>query len=157
MIEVVISCERFGEDVYGLGAQVIAWIRAVERCAGPLLWFGANRRWAPNPSYTTDDSFAAVPLGTTDDVVTGIPRDTQFEAGVWVAFRADGSPIELRAPELDTEDDDPTSMGTAIFELRAFDTSFWLLASSVSGLVARVIIEAPRLYLESPAPRNGRA
>lgn len=63
----------------------------------------------------------------------------QFESGVFVGVPSLVSSPSFRAGGLWTEDYDEADLGDAALELRAFDTSYWLIAALEAGLCGDVL------------------
>jgi len=114
---------------------------AVESVVPQLRWYGADVRAIGTDLFDVARAGPAE-VGSTAEVIRRAEFVFQFESGVFVAYgNAEPHPV-LRSEALDTEDPDDVDIGSAIVEVRTFDTTYILLLTDRHDVVTAVLTAA---------------
>lgn len=128
----------FQSKVCCLGVQLVGLLNALRAFRPDLTWYVADAQ-VNGPSPFPRREPTPTLIGDTDALIKAALSVDQFESGV---FAGVPSPIDrpvFRAGGLWTEDDEDDDLGDAVVELRAFDTTYWSVATLDAGLAQAVL------------------
>lgn len=129
----------FGSETSCLGQQLVGLLRVIEVLHPHLKWYVADvQTIGPSPTPRREP----VPnlVGDTEALIKAARKVEQFESGVFVGVPPSLDRPVFRTGGLWTEDEDAADLGDAIVEVRAFDTSYWSIATTDTKL-ARGVLE----------------
>jgi hypothetical protein len=132
----------FGSETSCLGGQLVQLLRATEALYPHVKWYVADvQTIGPSPTPRRE----SIPrlVGDTDALIRAARQVEQFESGVFVGVPHSLDRPVFRAGGLWTEDDDRADLGDGVVEIRAFDTSYWSIATAEPAL-AKGILERIR-------------
>lgn len=137
----------FGSTAICLGSQLATVVRLLDTAAPGLCWFATDLSvLGTNLSIlgtSIDEASGLRSLGGASTATRWLDSHDQFVSGVFFAV-LDGANPEIRA-QADTEDPEWAQLGNAIFEMRAFDTSWIEITSANQPALARTF---PRMTLD---------
>lgn len=123
----------FSQDLACLGTQLVTLLELIEIGHPSLRWYlGDIQTIGPSPIHGR--SPIPVLLGDTNTLVQAARNVEQFESGVFSGVPTTVSHPKFRDGGLFTEDEEAADLGDAIVELRAFDTTYWSIATTESDL-----------------------
>lgn len=128
----------FSEETSCVGRQLAELLRAIEELHPNLKWYAADvQTIGPFPPLRRDP----VPtlMGDTEAMIQAVRRVEQFESGVFAGVPRSVDRPEFRSGGLWTEDEDAADLGDAIVEVRAFDTSYWFVATTDTELADGIL------------------
>lgn len=129
--------EAFGGQASCLGTHLVGLLRAIEALHPQLKWYVADvqtigssptARREPVPTF----------VGDTEALIQAAQQVDQFESGVFAGVPESLDDPVFRSGGLWTEDEDAADLGDAVVEIRAFDTSYWSVASADTSLALNI-------------------
>lgn len=127
----------FGDVLACLGPQLILILSAVQGARSDLAWYVADVETI-GPSPVRERTPVPVLVGDVDALIRAVAPVEQFECGVFSGVPAAVSQPAFRSGGLWTEDEDTADIGDAVVEIRAFDTSYWIISTSDRRIAAAV-------------------
>lgn len=130
--------EVFRGTVSCLGEQLVTVLRTIQELRLDLKWYVADVQTVgpfPVPRRQPTPIF----IGDTRDLVQAAQRVDQFESGVFAGVPLSIEQPAFRAGGLWTEDEEAADLGDAAVELRAFDTSYWWIATAAPDLAKAIV------------------
>jgi len=131
----VIPRHVFGDHVACLGSQLASLVASIKAVEEPLSWYACDVEATyrlTSSQFSNGDR--PMPVGCSDDFEAMCLGVDQFRRGVFLAV-----PTRLAEPllpdSMDTEDSDIENLRDASLEIRAFDTSYFLIATSRRSIV----------------------
>jgi hypothetical protein len=128
----------FGSETSCLGHQLIELLRVIERLYPDLKWYVADVQTI-GPSLTTRREPVPSFVGDTKTLIHAARKVEQFESGVFVGVPNSLERPVFRAGGLWTEDEEDADLGDALVEVRAFDTSYWSVATANPDVVRDIL------------------
>jgi hypothetical protein len=122
-----------------LGEQLVALLHTIQELRPGLKWYVADAQTI-GPSPVPRREPTPVLIGDTRALIEAAQRVEQFESGVFAGVPSAIAQPAFRAAGLWTEDEEDADLGDAAVEVRAFDTSYWSIATADPNL-ARIIRE----------------
>ncbi len=120
-----------------LGEQLVALLRTIQGLCPDLKWYVADvQTIGPSPVHGRDPT--PICIGDTRALVQAARRVSQFERGVFAGVPASVDEPAFRAGGLWTEDEEAADLGDAAIEVRAFDMSYWSIATADPNLATRI-------------------
>ena len=113
-----------------------AVVAAVGALVPAATWFVADVE-ATGASGFRDASAKPREVGSTEMLLQQVAGVDQFLRGVLVAIPP-STPAVFRSAELWTEDDESADLGSAVAEIRAFDTSYIDVATVMESILSAV-------------------
>lgn len=129
--------EVFRSNVSCLGQQLVELLHVIRGFWPDLNWYIADVQAINALPLPPRDPIPML-VGDTDKLIHIAQRVDQFESGVFVGIRSDADRPAFRPGGLWTEDEETADLGDAVLEIRAFDTSYWSIATSDANLATTV-------------------
>jgi hypothetical protein len=126
---ILLSPIAFGDTTSCLGGQLIVLLRVIDAFYPHLRWYVADVR-TTGGSLTSYRQSTPVLTGDTKLLIEAVQNVEQFESGVFAGVPCSIEQPRFRSGGLWTEDEDCADLCDALIEVRAFDTSYWLVAIS---------------------------
>ncbi|MBL8918550.1 MAG: hypothetical protein JNJ54_06785 [Myxococcaceae bacterium] len=125
--------EAFGSVACCLGEQLVALLRAIEELRPNLKWFVADAQTLGSFPVPRREPTPML-IGDARALIQAAQEVDQFESGVFAGVPPAIARPAFRAGGLFTEDDEAADLGDAVVEVRAFDTSYWTIATAAPNL-----------------------
>jgi hypothetical protein len=133
-----IGPEAFGSEVCCLGEQLVELVRTIAELHRDLKWYVADVQTIGLALTSRRDPVPSL-IGDTEAVVQAAREVEQFENGVFLGVPDSLDRPAFRHGGIWTDDEDDADLGDALVEVRAFDTSYWLIATADTELATRVV------------------
>lgn len=130
---------EFGSTAACLGEQIAAVVMLVGRLRANLVWYLADVEGV-GPALAERTSQPTL-FGDSFRLATAAAAVSQFQRGVFVGVPKGIASPQFRNGGLWTEDDDDADLGDAVVEIRAFDTTYVLVAT-IAAEVAEAVTQA---------------
>mgnify|MGYP000925797852 CR=1 FL=1 len=138
-----IWCARFGKAefarsfVFCEGHHVSSLIRVVEEASPGLVWYASDVLVRGSAFWREFEGPTPRRLGSAAEAIRAAETAEQFESGVLSGVpRNVGRPV-FRAGGVWTEDEEASDLGDSVVEIRAFDTTFLLVVTTLPEVRAR--------------------
>lgn len=131
-----------------LGEQLVALLQTIQELRPDLNWYVSDAQTI-GPSPVPRREPTPILIGDARAMIQAAQRVEQFESGVFAGVPSAIDQPAFRAGGLWTEDEEAADLGDAAVEVRAFDTSYWSVATAEPNL-AQIIRE--RLEQERDRP-----
>ena len=119
--------------------QLVRLLRLIHALRLDLKWYVADvQTIGPFPVHRREAT--PILIGDTGALIEVAQRVNQFESGVFAGVPSSIDQPTFRAGGLWTEDEEAADLGDAVVEVRAFDTSYWSIATADANL-ARTILK----------------
>lgn len=133
---------RLGREVFGahaacLGSQFIELLEALNEVMPELRWYVADVQAIGRIPFGKRQPLPTS-IGSAAALIQSVREVEQFESGVFAGVPLGVTHPAFRSGGLWTEDDDDDELGDAVVEVRAFDTSYWLVATNAQIIADRV-------------------
>lgn len=119
----------FQTELPCLGGQLVAIVQQIQEILPGLRWYVADVQTI-GPSPVPRRAPTPVLVGDATAMIEAAQRVDQFESGVFAGVPSESAPPAFRAGGLWTEDEQAADLGDAAVEVRAFDTSYWSIATA---------------------------
>jgi len=129
----------FRSETCCVGEQLVELLRVIQALRPGLKWYVADVQTI-GPSPVPRREPVPILIGDTGALIQAAQRVDQFESGVFAGVPSSIGQAGFRSGGLWTEDEEAADLGDAVVEVRAFDTSYWSVATADSVL-ARNILE----------------
>jgi hypothetical protein len=133
LLRVQLPPEAFGASFACLGSQMALVVRTLCALRPGMSWWYVDVQTIGPSAFRHGETMHAA--GDCETFAQNVASANQFESGVFWA--AQGT-FSLPRPDPGTEDEEYASIGDAVVEIRAFDTS-WIEVSSHEENVVRAI------------------
>lgn len=120
------------------GWQIAQFIRAIAEVAPNLVWYASDVSAPGSLFWSRFRGTTPGKIGVSDDIALHVETIPQFESGVFVGVPTSITNPKFRDGGLWTEDDDDSDLGDTIVEIRTFDTSYILIATTSVAVRARL-------------------
>lgn len=127
----------FRSETACLGEQLVALLRSIQELRPDLKWYVADVQTI-GPSLVPRREPTPVFIGDAGALVQAVQRVDQFESGVFAGVPSSIDLPAFRPGGLWTEDEEAADLGDAAVELRAFDTSYWSIATAEPNLAKTI-------------------
>ncbi|MBX3191476.1 MAG: hypothetical protein KF819_31060 [Labilithrix sp.] len=134
-----LSNDAFDAATVCNGWQLVELLTAIEGLHPNLSWYVADVQTL-GPSPTRRREPCPTSIGHTAALIQAVGDVVQFESGVFVGVPSGIEQPAFRPGGLWTEDDETEDLGDAVIEMRAFDTSYWSIATADPD-IARDLLE----------------
>lgn len=121
--------EQFGDKIACREQQLVTLLRVIDEARPGLMWYGADVE-AVGPLPMPRGEKIPHLVGDTESLIQAAQRIRQFESGVFAGVPDLPSEPTFRAEGLWTDDDDDADLGDAVVEMRAFDTTYWIVGTT---------------------------
>lgn len=112
-------------------------LQLAEEFVPGLCWYAADVQ-AIGPSPTNGRAPHPVCVGDTGTLTIVARQVVQFESGVFAGVNSRIARPRFREGGLWTDDEELADLGDSLIEYRAFDTSYWLVATAEVTLADRI-------------------
>lgn len=129
----------FQNEASGLGTQLVQLLATIHPIRPDLSWYAADVRVIGHFPVSRREALPNF-VGNTVQLIGSAQRVEQFESAVFAGVPSSIHNPTFRAGGLWTEADEAADLGDAMAELRAFDTSYWFVAT-VEAELSRAIVE----------------
>jgi hypothetical protein len=127
----------FGSVTCCLGEQLVALLRTIHELRPDLKWYVADvQTIGPSPVARREPTPTFI--GDAGALVQEARLVDQFESGVFAGVPSSIDRPVFRAGGLWTEDEEVADLGDAAVEVRAFDTSYWSIATADPNLAKTI-------------------
>lgn len=137
-----LKAASFGDRFVGLGSQLVKLLQVIESMQPELQWYGGDLEAVPTLSMKQEEPEPTL-IGGTRDLVSIAHGVDQFLAGVFAGVIGSAQEPSFRDRGFWTEDDDDADLGDAIVEIRAFDTSYWIIGVAEERLAEAILSRFP--------------
>lgn len=120
------------------GRQIALVLRAVAEVAPDLVWFGSDVRGPGSSFWSRFRGPYPGRVGLADEAAREAEAVSQFESGVLVGVPASVARPRYRDGGVWTEDADDADLGDGVVEIRAFDTSYVMVATTSAEVRTRL-------------------
>ena len=120
-----------------LGEQLVVLLRVIQKRHPDLKWYAADVETI-GPSPVPGRAPTPILIGEVNTLILAAHRVDQFESGVFVGVPSAIEQPIFREGGLWTEDEDDADLGDATIEVRAFDTTYWSIATADPNLAASI-------------------
>jgi hypothetical protein len=127
----------FGSETSCLGEQLVALLRTIRESRPDLRWYVADLQTI-GPCPVAHREPTPTLIGDAGALVQAVGLVDQFESGVFAGVASSIDRPAFRAGGLYTEDDEVSDLGDAAVEVRAFDTSYWSIATTDPNLAKTI-------------------
>ena len=133
---------HLGPDIFRsvtscLGEQLVSLLRIIQEVHPDLKWYAADVD-ANGPLPVPRGEPTPILIGDATALIEIAHRVNQFNSGVFVGVPSRIEKPTFRAGGLWTEDEDAAELGDATIEVRAFDWSYWSIATADPNLAQSI-------------------
>jgi hypothetical protein len=140
----------FRSETSCLGDQLVRLLHAVRAARPDIKWYVADVQTV-GPSPVARRQPEPVLIGATESLIQVAQRVEQFESGVFAGVSSTIEQPAFRCGGLWTDDEAYADLGDAIIEIRAFDMSYWSIATSDADLTNRILVRLEEGTTKGPA------
>lgn len=134
--------EAFGSETSCLGEQLVRLLQVIQELHPELKWYVADVQTIGLPLSSRREPVPSL-FGDTEALLQEVRKVEQFESGVFIGVPHSLDRPAFRNGGLWTEDEEAADLGDAVVEVRAFDTSYWLIATADTQLARHVLERFP--------------